>query len=928
MTLPVACPPASSQDPPSVPQRKRRRRAPATGASDDCFACTKRNTKCDRRRPYCSQCLEIGKECSGYKTQLTWGVGVASRGKLRGLSLPVARSAPALQNFGETRPRATSTTSRVVESKDSEDVKVKIEGQSTGTGSVHSIGNGNGNGTTTSNGNGNNNGNNPFTTYDFINMAPHQPSTPSTLQMGDWNMPVSAHDYAMPDFNPEQLSHHRQAPRLHRLHTLSLSSRAESLGLSSSIDSLSAYSESDYASPVSQSFPDDNATYFNSPVQMFNSYSTTGGDSPVAGLLGDARGPTSCPDQFYPQSEMSSSISSHQNLYDIPEGRQARASPAGHELGYDDDILATTTSPHEMELYATSSHSDTNHFGWNPINDDSVTSQQESPDVDRYRISPPHNDLASPPPYAPEISPRVSFFLDYYEKIICPSVVVMDSPSNPYREHILRLATSSSSLQHAICALAACNLRMKRKQSLAQDYWRQPVELELLDRINIGSGRPTCVRRTSTHSNSASDSNTRDASLQEEYQHRSLAVQLLNQQLSDPSQARHDCVLATLFILCHYRMCESGIAQFRTQFAGVKKILGMRDSGLENGAWGWMETLFTYFDGIAASINDREAQLSRASFLEMIASPSNPSHALENLAGCDAILFKTISKLGRLNMLSQHRMVRSDDWSDDNPTATSSPLSSAPRLPPPPNPRPRLAGQALVDFYNLHTHNFDGNGFTTTLDDDNMFAGSHHNALRLSSLDPDDHEDMQTAFWKEWKVTRLALQEWEFDPERLVLGLPSQPSPNQLRDFGYLSEAFRYAALLYTERLAHPSLPSSHLNFQNLVSQVLFYITSLEQGSGCEKFLLWPLFVAGSEAVNELQRGIVRSRVREIMGRSGYLNNLAGLEVLEKLWRGNDSESAEGSNAGSVKSEGIKFPSGPFKWTRYMDGVDGEWIMF
>ncbi|RFU29436.1 hypothetical protein B7463_g6910, partial [Scytalidium lignicola] len=920
MTLPVACPPASSLDPPTVPQRKRRRRAPATGASDDCFACTKRNTKCDRRRPYCSQCLEVGKECSGYKTQLTWGVGVASRGKLRGLSLPVARSAPALQNFGETRPRAISITSRVsADNKDGDDVKIKIEGRSGSAGA--GIGaNSNGN----SNGNGNGNGN-PFTTYDFINMAP-QPSTPSTMQMPDWNLPVTPHDYPMPDYNQESLAH-QQAPRLHRLHTLSLSSRAEGMGLSSSIDSLSAYSESDYASPVSQSFPDDHITYLNSPVQMFNSYSTTGGESPVTGLLGDTRGPTSCPDQFYPQSEMSSSISSHQNLYDIPEGRQTRGSPAGHELGYDDDILATTTSPHEIELYATSSHSNTNHFGWNAINDEDVTSQHEGPDVERYRIS-PQNDLSSPPPYSTEISPRTSFFLDYYEKIICPSVVVMDSPSNPYRDHILRLATSSPSLQHAICALAACNLRMKRKQSLAQDYWRQPLELELLDRINIGSGRPTCVRRTSSHSASASDSHTRDASLQEEYQHRSLAVQLLNQQLTDPSQARHDCVLATLFILCHYRMCESGIAQFKTQFAGVKKILGMRESGLERGSWGWMETLFTYFDGIAASINDREAQLSRGNFLQMIANPSNPSHALENLAGCDANLFKTIAKLGRLNMLSQHRMVLSDDWSDDNPAATTSSLST-PRLPPPPNPRPRLAGQALVDFYNLHAHNFDGNGFATTLDDDNMFAGTHHSSLRLSSLDPDDHEDMQTNFWKEWKVTRLALQEWEFDPERLVLGLPSTPSPNQLRDFGYLSEAFRYAALLYTERLAHPSLPSSHLNFQNLVSQVLFYITSLEQSSGCEKFLLWPLFVAGSEAVNELQRGIVRSRVREIMGRSGYLNNLAGLEVLEKLWRGNDSESeSSNSSNGSGKGEGIKFPAGPFKWTRYMDGVDGEWIMF
>lgn len=73
--------------------RRRRKRA-AASAADDCFTCSRRSAKCDRRRPYCSQCLEISNECSGYKTQLTWGVGVASRGKFRGLSLPIAEAPP------------------------------------------------------------------------------------------------------------------------------------------------------------------------------------------------------------------------------------------------------------------------------------------------------------------------------------------------------------------------------------------------------------------------------------------------------------------------------------------------------------------------------------------------------------------------------------------------------------------------------------------------------------------------------------------------------------------------------------------------------------------------------------------------------------------------------------------------------------------
>ncbi len=319
MTLPVACPPSSScsSDPPTVPQRKRRRRAPASGASDDCFACTKRNIKCDRRRPYCSPCLEVGNDCSGYKTQLTWGVGVASRGKLRGLSLPVARSAPAPKSPTANRPRAASTVSRPHDGNE-EEIKIKMESM----GSIPAS---------------------PFTTYDFVNMAPNG-VTPPMNHMPEWNMAVS-HDYPLQDYHQDPMNHQRQLPQLHRLHTLSLG-RGDGLGLGSSIDSMSNYAESDYASPISQSFPNDEVPFMHSPIPMYNSYSSRNStaDSPAAGMIGDARGPTSCPEHFYAQSEISSSISSHQNQYDIAESRQHQPSPGAHDLFYDDDMLGKFTS--------------------------------------------------------------------------------------------------------------------------------------------------------------------------------------------------------------------------------------------------------------------------------------------------------------------------------------------------------------------------------------------------------------------------------------------------------------------------------------------------------------------------------------------------------------------------------------------------------
>jgi hypothetical protein len=376
-----------------------------------------------------------------------------------------------------------------------------------------------------------------------------------------------------------------------------------------------------------------------------------------------------------------------------------------------------------------------------------------------------------------------------------------------------------------------------------------------------------------------------DQSLTEEYQHRNLAVHLLNQQLNDPVKSSHDSVLATILILCHYRMVESGIAKFQTQFAGVKKILSMRRSHhyAPSRESAWMEAIFTYFDAISASINDREAQLN-ASFYGVSPDAQLLPPGAENFVGCDRELFKTISKLGRLNLLSQHRPVQSTSSGTtalprNIPSRSQSPMGS---------PMPMGHGykssvssvhSQLSDMYTIPSQRFDGNGaFGPTLDDDDI--------LTSALCSPGPYEDQRSTFWREWKEARVALQGWEFDASRLQASLPGPPTGAQIRDLGSLSEAFRYAALLYTERLASPNVPSGHSNFQNLVSQVVYYATSLESGSGAEKFLLWPLFVAGSECVNELQQNIVRSKCRDIMSRSGYMNNLAALDVLERLWAG------------------------------------------
>ncbi|KAI0391428.1 fungal-specific transcription factor domain-containing protein [Xylariaceae sp. FL0594] len=833
----VAGPPQPIATKDAQAARKRRRRAPAGGAADDCFTCIKRNTKCDRRRPYCSQCLEIGNECSGYKTQLTWGVGVASRGKLRGLSLPIAKSPPVapVTKKSTTRARASSTLTQSQWS-DTDDTPPRRHHQRDGI----DIGTHHGASVPAT----------PYSPYHDYPRYPHG-EPPAAVSHAAWgSLPAyAAH------MNAHEHSRYQQ-----KLNSSGGHYSIMSEPLSSSVDSLS---DVDYTlSPIAHSYPREEVPYMHSPTLMYESY--TGQSSPMpqspgSAIMIDQRAPTSCPSLVYAHSEHSSSLGSHHDSFEHH---------MGHRLMSDSDTLSVP----EMDSYSTSPHSTGGHFWASNARDEEPASAglaHLSYESSSLQVS---HDLIN----------RMPFFMDYYENIMCPSLVLIDGPDNPYRDHILRLASSSRSLQHAICALSACNMRMKRRLSLGHHTRNSPL--------------------AATEDGGAehhSDAHPDDRSLSEEHEHRNLAIHLLNQQLNDPSKACHDSVLATILLLCHYRMVESGVAKFHTQFAGVKKILSMRNSAhlKVSRQSAWMEAVFTYFDSISASINDREAQLT-TSFFGMSAESTLLPPGAENLVGCDRELFQTIHKLGRLNLLSQNRPVDSgmDSRSDRGDTpAASSPLGS---------PFARSLKQEPGSFF--------GSGFMTKFDDEDMICSG------LASPALTDH---RPSFMREWKEAHLALQTWEFDARRTLAALPSSTSQSQMRDLSFLSEAFRYAALLYLERLASPHIPSNHNDFRNLVSQVIYYATSLDAGSSAEKFLLWPLFVAGSECVNELQQSIVRNKCRDIMARSGYMNNMAAIEVLERLWR---------TDAVATPSSKLGVRRGPFNWTKCIGGpgVEVEWIMF
>ena len=854
---------------PATSPRKRRRRAPTTGAADDCFACQERQVKCDRRRPYCSPCLENGKDCSGYKTTLTWGVGVASRGKLRGLALPIAKSKRAAKSIDEdgnvdNGPKKLAKLGPTRRASDTIDQRTRT---STATSAATTAT------ATTSIG--------TPTVYNFVNMDANSASS------GASPMPPPSFEWRAPqpmiqDRDSEPV---RKRQRRHTLQPLQVSSMHPArdygtmpmtasvvggyghhdFGLSSQISPIvPSFSGYGMVSPTYKDYSSQHLVQSPHGTEHFTSHDSLGWTGDNIGTTIDAD--HTSPD-FSQSENLYSGIAPSTSLDHLLPGIEAYSQPGTSMTG----PPSTTSLPADSKYF-----------------DFTAQPQLVLNDVGD------HPSLAVPRAF-PSLSigntPKLQYLIDYYDKVISPVIVAFDGPTNPYRSHILSLAVESETLQHAIAALSASNLRMRRGHN--------PLSTNRSCQNAITSSHDHSVRKSSiAHSlmdvglNRLPETSANEPS-QDELYHKGASIKALNEQLADPLRRKDDAILATLLILCLYHICDTGVGKFKTQFAGVKKILALRGGtqGSNSKATNWLTVMFTWFDAMTATVNDREGQLDSD---DLDTSKVNGDEwALENLAGCDGRLFKIIAKLGRLNLLSQNKPV-----ANQSPRRSTSPTSKG--------QSPESKSQ---DYYSMNYKAFDGNGWSTMIDD---AAGEPTN---------------RSQFWQEWSSIRKKLQEWQLDDNTM-----SPPPDDDRRDLYHISESFRYSALLYTERLGYPHLPSVHPTFQSLVTSALFHITNVKS----DVFLLWPLFITGTECVSEQGRYLIRERCLDIQKDSGFFNNISGLELLEKIWR-DDAESIDQQQTSSslalpaatspIHNDFPTMGGHGFKWRKAMERVDGEYIV-
>ena len=848
--------------------RKRRRRTAGGGASDDCFACRSRNAKCDRKRPYCTQCIEIGKECSGYKTTLTWGVGVASRGKLRGLSCPIANK--------NVDGSDVSPIEREVRQRKSSTLKRKREGDAGDS--------------------------------ELSNVSPAQAMEPvsASTQSADLSgayasplVPESAQHtpivWSIPGFHD-----HLRPKQANRVRHLSLDQSSlqnlpstlgpqyEGINIPNSGRSLSSYTETEFRSPLE---------YSNTPAslpfleQLPQAMSVPYQSQMTATSSADAFSITGGSMETYAKN-IGSAVDSIQNHVAFVDHGAMNQSPA--ELTPYNDMLFNRNN----SLLSPVSDGQ---LGYSQFDTSGLQAQDEDIENDRKGLSLIDTRFSSPFFHIP---PRLQTLMDYYDRNICPYLVTFDGTENPYRKHILQLALNNEALQNAISALSTNNLRMRRKQTRQIGF----VE-EITDAFDGAASKDL------------------NEPTPEESCYKQLSIDQLNMQLTDIRAAHDDSVLATLLILCLFHVCDSGFSKFKTQLAGVQKLLSLRDPNTQSDFSRWVEMFFLWFDVMTSTVNDREMQIKGES-LAMLDFSANLG-AMERFSGCDGRLFKLIARLGRLNLLAQGRAVRSQTHDQ----RTVLPISMRnPSMRPMRKKRLNAKLRANKTLSPADYDFIDGNGWgTPILSSDEDAEGSADEEL----ITLDDRLD----FWTEWHDMRNRLFAWQMDiPSVTSPGSPDVPTnlaelDAGQRDMAHINESFRFAALLYTERLGHPLLPSSHDQFQNLVSQALYHITALPITSCVNKFLLWPLFITGTECVDEGHRNIIRSRCRDLTEESGFFNNISSLWLLEKVWsevgsnvRGSEAEEVKARRRDSEASRSGRYGQA-FRWRKAMDRVDGEYIV-
>lgn len=591
------------------PPKKRARRAPAPGAANDCFTCQELHMECDRRRPYCSQCLEHDKSCSGYKTALTWNIGVASRGKLRGLTLPIATS-EAVSRRSVARGRKRWVVSNQLPELDAESAHLPPAVASQSADPSAKIG---------------------TRQYSFVNMDPkHSATTPKSPTPG-------ARSRSAPQSDAHNSPRVRKRPRRHSSDSLRVQYADQIRGLQDSLLSASVLGllndhsfglsiDSSPKAPLVVASEPYHGHFFSFPASgdLLNDNIYT--EPPAMGWLRE-----NCPSLNL---DPSMANYSHHELSPTVAAPAVRA----------DNILLNQES---LDVYGFAA----NNAIWcgDSAADNSTRYLAQDQAVQVNALSYPDQlslGISEPLSFQSGQTSNLRCLIDYYDRVVPPVPTTFNSRTHPYKAYILRLAAGNGALQYAIAALSA-NYMRQRCACARPNPSRQPFSDFFHDEF---------VRKSSSAHDMVDAGRNQMPSLclgerlEREFYFKEVCSRALNEQLGEMNLRKDDSLRATILMLCLDHVCGMGLASLKRRFASVSKIVSVHGEimTMNTKATTWLAIMFTWFDSMMLAGGRGKETFPAGS--TMSPGVNEESWRLGTLAGCNGKLFQIISQLGQLNL--------------------------------------------------------------------------------------------------------------------------------------------------------------------------------------------------------------------------------------------------------------------------------------
>ncbi|KAI5298724.1 hypothetical protein KEM56_003824, partial [Ascosphaera pollenicola] len=418
-----------------LPIRKKQKRGTSSAASD-CFACTDRSITCDRQRPYCGQCRQHERQCPGYKTTLTWGVGVASRGKLRGLSTPVSGT-------GSNSTTATTAIDQAASNAgQSKRTLTKGGAQSSSRPTWKGV-----DSTLASSQRPSNELNAPPHVIRPLHLNSHlrRKNVDGRLQQasevvfslslsGDADLPTNSTTADTPPVSTAQRSSEVQRESLH-LATSNTAQDALHLPHENSHD------QQGHASAGDDGRPFENPSIISEPFSFFSAPAIIPNDAERGG-------------NEFPPPHGNSVFAQNGSLFSLMHPLMMGSSAYAHNL--------MPTAFQQQQHFETPQDALNDYQQWGTM---TTPYQQEANDDQEGPAADHHLSQVPPVVFSEAVgsTPRLKYLIRFFMEAMTPVMVTFDKPRNPYTTIGVSLARSSQTLQHAIAALAANNLRRKRE---------------------------------------------------------------------------------------------------------------------------------------------------------------------------------------------------------------------------------------------------------------------------------------------------------------------------------------------------------------------------------------------------------------------------------------------------------------------------------